>query len=159
MELHPNQTLFDQSRDHPIMDKTPDDLRGLMFKKTPQSHSISTLYNSLFEDKTDFSNKACKAWEQDLDINLTQSDWETIYMNAHKGSLNVATQECGFKTITRWYRTPTLLHKFSPQISDRCWRCKQEEGSMAHIWWSCPLIQVSGKWYMKLLSQSHKPVF
>lgn len=62
-------------------------------------------------------------------------------MYAHKGSLNVATQECGFKLITRWYRTPTLLHKFSPCISDRCWRCKQEEGSMLHIWWSCPLLQ------------------
>lgn len=62
-------------------------------------------------------------------------------MYAHKGSLVVATQECDFKIITRWYRTPTLLHTFSPHISDKCWRCKHEEGSMLHIWWTCPLIQ------------------
>lgn len=53
----------------------------------------------------------------------------------------MATQECGFKIITRWYRTPTMLHKYFPLISDRCWRCNREEGSMLHVWWSCPLIQ------------------
>lgn len=62
-------------------------------------------------------------------------------MHAHKGSLNVATHGCGFKIITRWYRTLTLLHKFSPKISNKCWRCNREEGLMLHIWWSCPLIQ------------------
>lgn len=62
-------------------------------------------------------------------------------MYTHRGSLNVATQECEFKILTRWYRTPTLLHTFSSQISDRCWRYEKEEGSMLHIWRSCPMIQ------------------
>lgn len=109
---------------------TPEDLCS---KITLQRHIISTLYNSLFEGKTDFSNSACQAWEKDLDINVSQSDWEMIYTYAHKGSLNVATQECGFKIITRWYRTPALLHKISSQKSSKCWRCNHEEGWMLHI--------------------------
>lgn len=112
-----------------------------MYKKTPQRHIISSLYNSLFEGKAEFSSLSCQAWEKNLDTNLTEENWETMYMYSHKGSLNVAAQECGFKIITGWYRTPNLLHAFSPQILDRCWRCKREEGSMIHIWWGCPQIQ------------------
>lgn len=121
--------------------RTPMTLENLCTKKSPQRHHISILYTSLFEDITYFSSISCQTWEQDLNIKLTENDWENIYSNAHKGSLNVATQECGYKIITRWYRTPTSLNTFSPQISDRCWRCKQEEGSMLHIWWACPEIQ------------------
>lgn len=129
------------TRNETILDKTPYDTRGSLHKPPPQRHIISILYNSLFGGKTEFSSASCQTWEQDLDVNLTEENWETIYMYAHKGSLTVATQECGFKIIITWYRTPTLLHKFSSQNSDRCWRCKREEGSMLHIWWSCPLIQ------------------
>lgn len=116
-------------------------LEDLCTRTTPQRHIISFLYNSLFVSNSVFSSSSYQAWEQDLNLNLSEENWEKIFMYAHKGSLNVATQECCFKIITRWYRTPSLLHKFSPRTSDRCWRCKIEEGSMIHIWWTCPLIQ------------------
>lgn len=136
MEIHANQTLLDQKRSSSYLDKTPYDPRHPMYKRKKNS----ILYTSLFEYKTDFSSMSCQAWEQNLNTNLTETEWETIYMYTHKGSLNVATQECGFKIIIRWYRTPTLLNKFSPQTSNRYWRCEQKEGSLLHIWWSCPLI-------------------
>lgn len=50
-------------------------------------------------------------------------EWELICSYIHKGSLNVATQECGYKIITRWYRTPALIHKFSSAIPSKCWCC------------------------------------
>lgn len=55
--------------------------------------------------------------------------------------MNVTTQENGFKIQSRWYRTPTLLHKFKPDIPETCWRCHQDRGSLLHIWWSCPPLQ------------------
>lgn len=75
------------------------------------------------------------------DIKRTDSEWETICTYIHKGSLNVATQECGYKILSKWYRTPSLLHKFSCSTTNRCWRCDTEEGTLLHIWWSCPVIQ------------------
>lgn len=63
-------------------------------------------------------------------------------MNTYiKVPFNVAIQENGYKILTRWYRTPSLLHTFSPTIPDTCWRCGKAKGTMLHVWWECDLIQ------------------
>lgn len=116
-------------------------LENLCFQTSPQRHTISILSLSLFGELNDFTSTSCLAWKRDLNIQMTLTEWETIFMYAHKGSLNVATEECGYKIIICWYRTPTLLNKFYPQVPNRCWRC-----SMVHIWWSCPMIQTY--WHM-----------
>lgn len=58
----------------------------------------------------------------------------------HSGFACVSAQENGYKWRSRWYRTPSLLHKIYPSVSDRCWYCGVKEGT-SHIWWSCPLLQ------------------
>lgn len=79
--------------------------------------------------------------ERDLQLTLTDENWDDIYEYAHKGSLNVEIQENGYKITTKWYRTPARLHKFSPTIPNICWRCKKAKGSMLHIWWACTHLQ------------------
>lgn len=59
---------------------------------------------------------------------------------SHKSPCNVATQEKNYKLRSRWYRTPSKIHKFFPHVSDRCWRCGSARGSLLHIWWECPPI-------------------
>lgn len=49
--------------------------------------------------------------------------------------------KCGFKILTRWYRTPAFLYKFSNTFPNRCWCCDTSDRSMLHIWWSCPKMQ------------------
>lgn len=96
-------------------------------------------------DHNSNTSKACKAWEKDLILTLTPEDWETIFLNIHKGSINVSTQENRYKIQPRWYRTPALLHKFKPTIPDTCWRCQEDRGTLIHIWWLCPRIQTFWK--------------
>lgn len=74
-------------------------------------------------------------------MNLSEDDWERIFTIAHKGSINVNTQENNFKLASRWYRTPTLLNRFDPRVPNSCWRCSREPGSLLHIWWECPNIK------------------
>lgn len=107
----------------------------------PQRHVISELYALLFSEHTPKSNIATRAWEKDLDLDLSDQEWENIYSYIHKGTINVSAQENGFKIFSRWYKTPLKLHKMSPSIPPTCWRCSEAEGSMVHLWWSCPLIQ------------------
>lgn len=47
-------------------------------------------------------------------------------------------QENGYEVQTRWYRTPTLFHKFNPDIPDTWWRCQLEKGTLQYILWSFP---------------------
>lgn len=80
-------------------------------------------------------------WETELGMEIKDISWDSVHLYIHKGSLNVHTQENGYKIKTRWYKTPEVLHKFIPTVSDRCWRCEQELGTFLHIWWKCPMIQ------------------
>lgn len=114
----------------------------LCSRNTPQRHLISYIY-TLLQDDTDpsMTQPARASWEADLHLTLTDDDWDSIYTFAHKGSLNVAIQENGYKIITKLYRMPARLHKFSPSVSNVCWRCKGAIGSMIHIWWECPALQ------------------
>lgn len=76
-----------------------------------------------------------------LAYQLTRAvDWN-IHSQIHKGSINVSTQENGYKISSRWYRTPLRIHKFTPSISPNCWWCNEELGLLLHIWWACPLTQ------------------
>lgn len=105
---------------------------------TPQRHLISYIYTLLQDNLSPPWRDALRlSWEGDLKMILSDDNWECI----HKGSMNVAIQENGYKIATKWYRTPACLHKFSPKISNTCWRCKRAVGSMFHIWWECTLIQ------------------
>ena len=39
--------------------------------------------------------------------------------------------------MSRWYRTPVVLNQIFPQVSNLCWRCQKEEGTLLHIFWNC----------------------
>lgn len=110
-------------------------------KADPQQHVISTVYGLLGEHTPLNTDKACRAWERDLAVDISLEGWECIFHVIHKGLVNVSTQETNYKRMSRWYRTPALIHKFDPTCPNRCWRCQQEVGTLLHVWWECPLLQ------------------
>lgn len=96
------------------MDKTSI-LENLCSQMNPQRHIISILYVSRFGELSNFTSTSCQAWERDLNTQISSTEWESTFMYAHKGSLNVSTQECVYKILTQWYITPTLLNQFYPK--------------------------------------------
>lgn len=80
-------------------------------------------------------------WEDELNMTIEDTSWDSVHLYIHKGTLNIHTLENGYTIKMRWHKTPELLHKFMPTVSDRCWRCQQELGTFLHIWWKCPMIQ------------------
>lgn len=59
----------------------------------------------------------------------------------HRVAISSSIQKTGFQFLTRWYRVPTTLHKLSQQCDSICWRYQGEEGTLLHIFWSCPIVQ------------------
>lgn len=43
--------------------------------------------------------------------------------------------------IHRRYFHPVRLHSMNPSVSDCCWHCQQEKGSLFHVVWTCPEIK------------------
>lgn len=129
------------------------DFENLWMSHTPQRHVISRIHNMLWDNIQADEGIACKAWAKDLDIELTSKSWDKIYRSVHKGSINVSIQETNYKIISRWYRTPSILHRFDASYPDKCWRCQRETGDLLHIWWSCPIIQAYWKQVHKLIEK------
>ena len=115
-------------------------LEKLCESSAPQRHLISGIYLWLTPQETAMSTIHTK-WEADLQVSLSDGDWSSIWNHIHKGSINVSAQENRYKIYSRWYRTPSKLHKFYPTVSPTCWRCGGEVGTLLHIWWSCSKLQ------------------
>lgn len=77
-------------------------------------------------------------WERELNLTFSDNQRHHILRFTHKSLIYTKIQETNYKLLTRWYRTPVLLHKFFPATSDICWRCGEERGTLLHIFWSCP---------------------
>lgn len=70
---------------------------SMCLKIEPQRCLISDTYALLFADQSPKSDLACRKWEQDLDLDLSDIEWENIYIYIHKGMVNVLAQENAFK--------------------------------------------------------------
>lgn len=106
----------------------------------PQRHLVSSLY-ALLVSHAKPHTAARTLWDKELSSGLSDTDWERVWENVHKGSVNVSAQENRFKLCARWYRTPDKLHRIFPAVPPECWRCGTATVSLLHIWWDCPRLQ------------------
>lgn len=103
-------------------------------------HVLSRIYKVLEETETMESMGFVAKWSRDLRRNLSGDVIGRVIRSIHGLSRCNSTQEQGYKLWAWWYRTPSLLHKIYPQVTDRCWRCQREEGTLIHIFWACPKL-------------------
>lgn len=78
---------------------------------------------------------------KDLNRTFTPTQHQNIIYLYLKSSICMRIQETNYKLLTRWYCTPTVLHRFFSEASDRCWRCREEQGTLFHIFWICTKIK------------------
>lgn len=103
-------------------------------------HTLSLTYNLLNTPSSDYVPPGLLQWEEELDCRFSPTKRQHILRFTHKSSIYAKTQETNYKVLSRWYRTPTLLHRIFPTTSDLCWRCQMDKGTLLHIFWSCPKL-------------------
>lgn len=111
-------------------------------------HALSKLYSLLILPPDKFSLPCLVKWESDLNRTFTMEQKPNIIWFALKSSIYTRVQEDNFKFLTRWYGTPSILHKYLLATTDRCWRCPEERGTLLYIFWSC------STWMTRLFSFS-----
>lgn len=76
-------------------------------------------------------------------------------------SVNVRHQLIQFKVLHRLHYSKTKLHRIYPSISPLCDRCKSAEGSLAHLFWTCPSLynfwSEIFKWFSDIYNCEFKP--
>lgn len=105
-----------------------------------RSQILSKMYSLLNTPSPQPHLLYLERWETDLNRKFWVTQKHHTVRFAIKSSLCTKIQETNFKILSRWYLTPTGPHKCFPTTSDRCWRCRWDEGSLLHIFWSCPRL-------------------
>ncbi len=107
-----------------------------------QMLGLTSLFVNAFKDEINFSSLYLKAaWEEDLGIQITETDWDKCLLSVYSCSINSRHQLIQYKVLHRLHYSKTKLSKFYPSVSPMCDKCKVAEGTLAHLFWVCVQIQ------------------
>ncbi|CAI5768521.1 Hypothetical predicted protein [Podarcis lilfordi] len=109
----------------------------------PNTKNLSRMYNLLLKWNTqdEIVKSAMIKWAQDIGHNIMFADWEWLWNTGIKFTACNALKENIMKMIYRWYMTPVKLAKIYHLPDNKCWKCKETEGTFYHLWWTCPKIK------------------
>lgn len=108
----------------------------------PETRGLISLLVKFFLNKSaQPAMKFKQMWEEDLNIAINEDVWKQALSNIHNCSINARLQLIQFKVIHRLHYSKVKLHKFFPQTSPLCNRCKIANCTLAHQFWLCPVLQ------------------
>ena len=88
---------------------------------------ISFIYGKLAAIKQAPLEKIHLAWEKDLNLELTDNAWDSILKQVN------STSFCA-------HISKEKLSRMYPDFSPCCNKCKEDEASLIHMYWSCPSL-------------------
>lgn len=80
-------------------------------------------------------------WEQDLEISLEVEVWSKMVQCAFRSYINTSLIEAYYKVLMRWYMVPVRVATYVPGASPQWFRGCGMDGTMFHIWWTCPKVR------------------
>lgn len=101
---------------------------------------ISKTYRALNELEGVGDLRFVEKWEEELGIKIDRQEVGRIMKRVNATSVNYKLSEMNYKILTRMYIIPDRAHRITEGRSQLCWRGCGGIGTMAHIWWQCPVI-------------------
>lgn len=109
-----------------------------MNKFDPATRGAVSLFYRILHERALLSTEVYReAWADELNMELSDENWEECLRNVHKCSVNVRHNLIQFKTLHRLHYSQEKLHKIYPTVSPMCNRCKSTISNLAHSFWSC----------------------
>uniref|UniRef100_A0A670K4W9 Reverse transcriptase domain-containing protein n=1 Tax=Podarcis muralis TaxID=64176 RepID=A0A670K4W9_PODMU len=123
----------------------------------PKTKVLSRMYNLLLKWNTqdETVKSAMIKWAQDIGYNIMFEDWERLWTTGMKFTACSALKENIMKMMYRWYMTPVKLAKIYHLSDNKCWKCKEAEGTFFHLWWTCPRVKA----FWEMIYNELKKVF
>ncbi|XP_059830496.1 uncharacterized protein LOC132396708 [Hypanus sabinus] len=86
-------------------------------------------------------DKIKMAWEQDLNISLSEESRDSGLKSVNSTSLCARHCLLQFKIIYRAHLSKSKLSRFYPSVSTLCDKCKRGVASLIHMYWFCPSLE------------------
>lgn len=114
----------------------------LFLQEQKPTHTLSNIYKYLISNNKEQEISYIKRREEELGIDILRANWEKAITLTHKISISNRHQERNYKLLVRSYKCPVDMHKINPENEDICWKCRGAKGTMSHIWYFCPGVQI-----------------
>lgn len=112
-----------------------------LLTSAPNTPKLVTKFVDFFTSQLNFSTIHQKSlWEEELDVQLSEEDWEKCLKNIYTCSINARHQLIQYKVLHRLHYSRVKLNSFYPTISPLCNKCEFAEGSLGHLFWGCPKL-------------------
>ena len=79
--------------------------------------------------------------EQDLGLTLTDEAWDSVLSSIHKSSLCARHCLIQFKIVHRAHMSKARLASIYPDVDCTCDKCRNNDATLFHQYWSCPKLQ------------------
>lgn len=116
-------------------------------------HGISNIYGILSSPLGSESLGPLESWKTELNKLIPEQMKGKTLDYVHSTSTDVKVKEINYKLLIKWYYVPVKLHRINQETSPLCWRECRMEGTHAHIWWHCPLIQSFCRKILKMIEK------
>lgn len=126
-----------------VLDPSPIENFLIQLQKREGVKNIITKLYKIFVSMT--QNKPVQAkqrWEAEAAQTITDEMWREVCTVAHQTTNSNTWREFKWKIFSRYFRTPDIVAKMTPNVPSLCWRnCGTEVPNHTHIFWSCSKIQ------------------
>ncbi len=132
---------------------------GCIMSNQTSRHLISRFVN-VFPMSVN-TNPLKEAWVKYFAVDLSDEIWNDCHGKMQYCSINARHRLIQFKAVHRLYYSKVRLNKIYNTISPNCDRCKVTEGTLSHLFWSCP--NLFGFWssifdfFSKVFQKAVKP--
>ena len=82
-----------------------------------------------------------RAWEEDLDRPLSEDTWNCVLKQVHSSSICARHSLIQFKVVHRAHISKVKLAQMFPGTNPMCNRCQCAEGTLIHMFWTCPKLE------------------
>lgn len=118
--------------------RPPETLIDTLLNTDPTAkRSISLLYSSIMSVSSTSFAATQSIWEENLNIKLTNQQWDTILSLVHKSSICARHRLIQCKVVFRAHYTNARLAKIYPSVSNSCSRCDSSPADHVHMFWAC----------------------
>lgn len=80
------------------------------------------------------------SWQRDLQSEINEEAWKNIISKIGWATRDARSTFIHYKTVHRYYFTPSRLFKMGWLQNDPCWKCGTDTGTYLHCFWECPLV-------------------